>query len=659
MSTVKKIGTDQLAYGYGTALFNSDGKKTTRLVLNGEREHKTKIAAKTTLVGLTLFLDHLASKVLRTQRKWVRIDLENSTYSNPSSFDRLKNVCLKIVYFIFTWKWTGTDFIPKTREVLLNINSLCKRTSLNRIDILEKSPEELSTLLAKPKSLLWNYGQLNNELFPHVLFINMKDRLDRVKNFEQHLTTIGANLEYQRVDAVVGAELSADEINKMSKSDYATRSESSRFQRMLRYFNPELKIPDDRKGRLGCYMSHLKALKQARDNRWSEVLILEDDVRFIPNYFSGNFARKAKQELPKDWGMCFLGYHEANKHKSKSFSDRLIQPGLPYDCHGYMVNSSMYDHLIGLLEAELKKGAGQMRALDVVIGEEMPKTGKVFCCKENIAIQDEGYSSILGKNTVGNYSRELKKYSSLLSPRQPNATKTADGFPIMPPILAGTLYQMMYHIDRIFKKHGIEYFVESGTALGAERHKGLIPHDDDIDLQIFPGQEDKLKNQDLQKDLKAVGLEVVDHWLGAKICPIVDHPLGQFHKMDGCQFKTPSVDIFFSKEEIRDGEVVHFYKSERCQGLWPHMFIKKSEIFQADGQMGRVPFGPVMVNAIAKQKEYCFRCYGDSCLREAYQQYDHLKERGLEKKPILLTDFAAPAFTQWDGIEKFPEAAGK
>ncbi len=42
--------------------------------------------------------------------------------------------------------------------------------------------------------------------------------------------------------------------------------------------------------------------------------------------------------------------------------------------------------------------------------------------------------------------------------------------------------EALHEIERVCKKHGLRYFLDFGTLLGAIRHEGYIPWDDDIDL---------------------------------------------------------------------------------------------------------------------------------------------------------------------------------
>ena len=60
--------------------------------------------------------------------------------------------------------------------------------------------------------------------------------------------------------------------------------------------------------------------------------------------------------------------------------------------------------------------------------------------------------------------------------------------------------EMLHELDRVCKKNGLRYALSSGTCLGAVRHKGFIPWDDDIDIYMSWSDAEKLVK--CQKDFK-------------------------------------------------------------------------------------------------------------------------------------------------------------
>ena len=55
-------------------------------------------------------------------------------------------------------------------------------------------------------------------------------------------------------------------------------------------------------------------------------------------------------------------------------------------------------------------------------------------------------------------------------------------------------------IDSFCKQHGIDYFINYGTLIGAIRHKGFIPWDDDIDLSMTRETTNALSNYSLKNN---------------------------------------------------------------------------------------------------------------------------------------------------------------
>ena len=66
------------------------------------------------------------------------------------------------------------------------------------------------------------------------------------------------------------------------------------------------------------------------------------------------------------------------------------------------------------------------------------------------------------------------------------------------------MLDILKEIDRICKKYDIQYFLAYGSCLGAVRHKGFIPWDDDIDLHM--------KSDDFLKFMEVCKTELGDKY---------------------------------------------------------------------------------------------------------------------------------------------------
>lgn len=110
-------------------------------------------------------------------------------------------------------------------------------------------------------------------------------------------------------------------------------------------------------GSYGCAMSHKKAVEYAKDMGWKNVLVLEDDVRFLYDRDKTHAVLKeATDNLPEDWGLLFLGI---NPRPGQVPIAPKTNPVSPKDLKwwgefAFAVNASMYDFLIEAVPENVK-----------------------------------------------------------------------------------------------------------------------------------------------------------------------------------------------------------------------------------------------------------------------------------------------------------------
>ena len=65
--------------------------------------------------------------------------------------------------------------------------------------------------------------------------------------------------------------------------------------------------------------------------------------------------------------------------------------------------------------------------------------------------------------------------------------------------LQDKILEIMVYIDQLCRANGIEYCLLGGSALGAKRHGGFIPWDDDLDIFMTPDNYEKFRSVFLEK----------------------------------------------------------------------------------------------------------------------------------------------------------------
>jgi len=161
------------------------------------------------------------------------------------------------------------------------------------------------------------------------------------------------------------------------------------------------------------------------------------------------------------------------------------------------------------------------------------------------------------------------------------------------------LYQLMKDVDEILTRANVSYIVESGTLLGCVRHKGLIPWDDDLDIQVM--HKDEKAFLALKPLFLAVGFDIRPAPFGWRIQPNVKRP-----------FAFPFCDVFITSFDSKSYTRNKNHSFEKCK-------FHVSEYYP----IRRYDFGAITVNGPAQGELFLDRCYGDTWRDTWYKMFSH------------------------------------
>jgi lipopolysaccharide cholinephosphotransferase len=187
----------------------------------------------------------------------------------------------------------------------------------------------------------------------------------------------------------------------------------------------------------------------------------------------------------------------------------------------------------------------------------------------------------------------------------------------LPPADILCLYQLMKDADELFAKHGVAYVVESGTLLGAVRHGGIIPIDDDLDIQI--------KGADEAEFVRTLLPEFVKLGYGWK-------PQGfgyQIHHNPGKR-QFPFLDVF-----VVTSDGIRTHGKEKC---FDKFHFLETELYP----IKRYAFGDIEVNGPRDPVGFLTRAYGGDCMDTWMPTHSHLSGLsylGARRQKMLPADY--------------------
>jgi len=223
----------------------------------------------------------------------------------------------------------------------------------------------------------------------HAMYINLDHRVDRRVSIQSQLEL--ANIPYERLPA-------ADVKNDTTAL--------------------ELCVSDPRSAtclaKLGCKLSHIKALQHGISNRLPHIAVFEDDFAWLPHTNPGlvQGVIRTMQRKMKDWDVLLLSMNVVEQQEVVPRHDLLIGRTMSritrvldaQTTHGYVVNAHYFTELKSVFEQ-----CNVTQSYEVAIDQcwkPLQRNDQWYGFYPQIARQLSGFSDIEGGFTTNDFALE-------------------------------------------------------------------------------------------------------------------------------------------------------------------------------------------------------------------------------------------------------------
>jgi GR25 family glycosyltransferase involved in LPS biosynthesis len=170
--------------------------------------------------------------------------------------------------------------------------------------------------------LIGIFDSFKEKKITRVVVINLDKNTKRMENIQKHWDQSDFVLDLERFPAVVGANLDPAEHVTPEALEELTETEQYGYRSKHHQLT---------RGAIGCYLSHVRILKQMKPG--DIYFILEDDAMFRPSIQSE--VKRALRRAPGNWDMILLGY---NNYKVSERHGEFDKVRSFWGTCGYLIN---------------------------------------------------------------------------------------------------------------------------------------------------------------------------------------------------------------------------------------------------------------------------------------------------------------------------------